>query len=82
MKKLLFSVILVILATSIHSQETNPTLSILDFAVSGISEKEGLLLVDYMSSAIHQTEKFRVIDRSQRETILKELQFSLSGCSD
>jgi TolB-like protein len=68
--------------STVIAEENVPTLSILDFAASGISDKESLLLVDYLSSVIQQSGQYRVIDRSQRETILKELQFSLSGCSD
>lgn len=76
---LLFS--LVILAAA-FSEEKLPMLSILDFEVSGISEKESLILIDYLSSIIHESGQYKVIDRGQRETILKELEFSLSGCTD
>ncbi|HAK46376.1 MAG TPA: hypothetical protein DCO79_10730 [Spirochaeta sp.] len=40
------------------------------------------LFVDFVSSHIVSTGNYRVIDRSQRQTILNEIQFSYEGCSD
>lgn len=62
------------------SQE-KPTLSVLDLEASGLSEQETRLVTDYISSHIAEADLFRVVDRTQRETILNELKFSYSGCT-
>lgn len=38
--------------------------------------------MDFISSNIVESGKYKVIDRLQRETILKEIEFSLTGCTD
>jgi hypothetical protein len=40
------------------------------------------LFVDFISSNIVESGKYKVIDRLQRETILNEIEFSLTGCTD
>ncbi len=40
------------------------------------------MFVDFLSGHIVKTGKYKVIDRMQRENILTELEFSLSGCAD
>lgn len=62
--------------------EAKPTICVLDFKTSGISRSEMEVFVDYLSSYIVESDQFRVIDRSQRETILKELEFSAADCTD
>ena len=81
-KFLSISIVALFYFSAAYAEESIPTISVLDFAVSNISDEESLVLTDYLSSVIHQSGLYRVIDRSQRETILKELQFSLSGCAD
>ncbi len=57
-------------------------ITVLDLSVENMSASDGKLITDLLSSALISTEQYRVIDRSQRETILNELSFSLSGCAD
>lgn len=59
-----------------------PLVTVMDFELSGISESEGRLLVDFISNSIRETGGFRIIDRAQRDSILEEQEFSLSGCTD
>jgi TolB-like protein len=74
--------IYVFMLSSGFSQEIKPVLTVLDFETSGITKQEARLIVDYISSHIVESGKYRVIDRMQRETILKELEWSVSDCTD
>jgi len=64
------------------SAEDQPLVTVMDFELSGISEPEGRLLVDFISNSIRETGRYRIIDRAQRDSILEEQEFSLSGCTD
>lgn len=58
------------------------TVAILDFATSGdISEAESRVFVDLMSAYIFETGVYRVVDRAQRDTLLDEIEFSVSDVS-
>lgn len=59
-----------------------PILTVLDFNYEGLSESEVIFITDYLSSSLFDTKAFRIIDRFRRESILDEIKFSLSGCTD
>jgi sulfatase modifying factor 1 len=85
MRKLVFLLLFLFLYTfapnSLLAQDGNtPIIAVLDFGRSGISEAETRILVDYISSYIVESGKYTVIDRTQRETILEEIEFSISDC--
>lgn len=81
MKKIFILFLLITMSLSAFAQE-KPLLTVLDFVGSGVSEQERQVLVDFISSHIVSSGKYRVIDRMQREAVLKELEFSYSGCTD
>ena len=82
-RKVLFLLILVCSGlTSIFSQEDKPIITVLDFATEDVSKSEMGVIINRLSSALFQTDKYTVIDVSQRQQILNELEFSLSGCAD
>jgi hypothetical protein len=62
--------------------QDKPSISVLDFRVTGIATAEAELFVDFMSSHIVRTGKYRVIDRMQRQSLLQEIEFSKTECSD
>jgi len=62
--------------------DEKPLISVLDFRTSGISEAEVEVFVDFLSSHIIETDRFRVIDRMQRQALLKEMEFSYEDCTD
>jgi len=59
-----------------------PLISVLDFAAANISAAETRVLSDVLATYIVRTGAYRVIDRDQRETILEEIEFSYSDCTD
>lgn len=82
-RKLLF--ILIILAAILIMPLTaqgKETLAVLDFTTEAVSKIEMGAIVEFLSAELFNTDKYIVIDVSQRETILKEMEFSLQGCSD
>jgi len=64
------------------SRSELPLLSVMDFVIENVSESEGRLIVDLLSSALIKIKKYRILDRSQRDTLIKELEFSYSDCTD
>lgn len=80
---IVISFLLLASASSIYSQEEDkPIITVLDLITEDISKSEMGVIINRLSSALFQTGKYTVIDVSQREQILKEMEFSLSGCSD
>ena len=59
-----------------------PVTTVLDFDVNGISSSDMKSIISFLSASIYDTGEYRVIDTAQRDTILKELEFSYSGCTD
>lgn len=68
-------------AIAFPQPDQRPIMAVLNFETSGVSEAEMRLLVDYLSAQIVKSGRFRVIDRSQRQAFLSEIEFSQSDCS-
>ena len=81
MKKMLLILLLLSFPISSYAND-KPLLTVLDFIGSNVSEQERQVLVDFISSHVVSSGKYRVIDRMQRDAILKEIEFSYSGCTD
>ena len=69
-------------SVSRSGKKVQPIVTVFDFSFEGVSEKESQMLVDFLSGALFDTKAYRIIDRNQREAILSEIEFSLSGCID
>ena len=74
--------ILLFLNLNVFAQETKPVATVMDFDTIELSSMEMKGIISRLSSVLFQMEIYEIIDISQRETILKELSFSLSGCVD
>lgn len=81
MKKPLCVLLLLLIALSLSAQK-KPILTVLDFKKEGVSDQEMRSILSLLTSSLFKTGKFTVIDLAQRETLLKEIEFSSSGCSD
>jgi len=62
--------------------EDNPVISVMDFTTEEVSAAAASSIVDLFSAALLKTGGFTVIDSAQRDSILKEMEFSMSGCAD
>lgn len=69
------------LLTPLFAQDKE-TLAVLDFQTEAVSKTEMGAIVEFLSAELFNTDKYIVIDVSQRQTILKEMEFSNSGCTD
>jgi len=81
MRKLLLAVVLLGLALPAPAQE-RPVLTVLDFESGNLSRSEMRTIIALLSSALFRSGRYTVIDVAQRDTILKELEFSASECAD
>jgi branched-chain amino acid transport system substrate-binding protein len=80
-RKTITMFLLVLLAFPLASQSI-PIITVLDFKTNNISASDMRSIISLLSSALFKTGRFRVIDVTQRDTLLQELEFSMSGCTD
>jgi tetratricopeptide (TPR) repeat protein len=59
-----------------------PLVTVLDFSIENIPKSDGRLIVDLVFSSLVSMRRYRVLDRGQRDNILKEIEFSYSACAD
>jgi branched-chain amino acid transport system substrate-binding protein len=57
-----------------------PVITVLDFRTNNVSAGDMRSIISLLSSALFKTGRFEVIDVAQRDTLLKELEFSVSQC--
>ena len=85
MKKTFCFLLLIFLAFGLFAgdEAEKPIISVLDFSTEeGISKGEMRLFISLLSSSLFKTGLYTVIDISERDALLEELEFSVSGCSD
>lgn len=82
MKRKIITILLFLLSSFSLAAQSIPIITVLDFNVSGISVQEMKGVIGYLSSALFRTGKYNVIDVTKRDALLKELEFSLSDCTD
>jgi formylglycine-generating enzyme required for sulfatase activity len=73
-------VLLIMLVSFLITAQPKPVITVLDFKTSGVSEREMRAVISLISNTLFKTGKFTVIDVAQRESLLKEIEFSMSGC--
>ena len=81
MKKNIILIFVLLIVVNAYSQE-KPTVSVLDFETNNISKMDMGTILAFLNSALFDTGNYRVIEMDQRDTILEEMEFSLSGCTD
>ena len=83
MKKLFIICLIMMISTfSLSANADKPILTVLDFDTSEVAEAEMKSIINILSSGLFKSGLFTIIDVAQRETVLKELKFSMSGCTD
>ena len=81
MKRIIIVLLFLAVLVPAFTQD-KPIITVLDFSTDGVSENEMRSIISLLSSALFQTQEFTVIDVSERERLLKELEFSVSDCTD
>ena len=81
---LLSIIVLFLIQTAVFAQSSGnkPIVAVLDLQAVEVSESEARAVTNLLISVIHGTDLVQIIDRNQREEILNEISFSLSGCAD
>lgn len=69
-------------AADLYADEGKPIITVLDFEANNISTADMKSITTFLAAALFDTGSYTVIDTAQRDNILKELEFSLSGCTD
>jgi len=82
MKKRTALFLLLSIAALPLSGQSRPIITVLDFTTEAMSPNEMKTVISLLSSALFQSGQFTVIDVTQRESLLKEIEFSGSGCTD
>ena len=59
-----------------------PVAAVLDFAKEGVSDQEMRSIISLLTSSLFRTAKYDVLDVAQRDSLLKEIEFSASDCTD
>lgn len=72
----------VFIAATAGAQQEKPIITVLDFQTNNISESDMKSIVTFLSAELFETGVYKVIDSNQRDALLKELEFSMSGCTD
>ena len=80
MKKI-FILLPLLFSSLLVSAEDKMMLTVLDFRTEGVSESEMNSMVSLLSSALFKTGKYTVIDSAERNSILSEIEFSMSACT-
>ena len=81
MKQIIIVLLLLAVLAPAFSQDES-IITVLDFSTDGVSANEMKSIISLLSSALFQTGEFTVIDVSERERLLQELEFSMSDCTD
>jgi len=81
MKRKILMLFLVFCVVQVYAQQ-NPSITVLDFKTNNVSQGDMQSIISFLSAALFDSGMYTVIDSSQRDTILKELEFSMSGCTD
>ena len=61
---------------------TKPRIGILEFTAIDVSQGEANAVSELVTTEIVRTARFDVVDRKNIESLLREMQFQLSGCTD
>ena len=86
-KKIILLAILSILFVcfGIFSQEITerkPIVAVMDLETNNVSEKEMQSLISMIANNLFKTGQYTVIDVAERDMILEEIKFSMTGCTD
>lgn len=80
--KTLYFAAMLLLCTSLFSQEAKKNVSVLPFVAKGVSETEAEDISDLFAVDLVKTGRFTVLDRANMQRILDEQSFQNSGCTD
>lgn len=81
MRRNIFILLFILVLMPLTAQQ-KPILTVLDFQTDSVSDAEMRSVISQLSGALFDTGLYRIIDASQRDMLLKEVEFSMSDCTD
>ena len=83
MKRIFLFLVTVLCSTILlQSQETKPTLAVLDVASVNVQETQSSIVQNYILDQVHNFGSYTVVERSELESAFAEMELSLSGSVD
>jgi len=83
LKKFLSLIFILTLISTALAAEEKPTITVFDFQYSeALTDSEMTSIISLLSSELFKTGLYTVIDIQQRDNLMSEMQFSLSGATD
>ena len=74
--------LLLVLVGSLAAAEEKISIAVMEMKVTNVSADEADLLIDFLNNALFDTGLFDVVQRSRRELLIKEIEFSLSDIAE
>ena len=71
MKNKMSILLFLVLFSLTVAAQNKPTLTVLDFQTNNVAVSDMRSIISFLSASLFDTGQFRVIDTTQRETILK-----------
>jgi TolB-like protein len=78
---LILCILIIFSATAVYSQQKLPV-AVMEFKVTKLPQDEVELMIDFLNNALFETGVFDVIQKSRRDHLIKEIEFSYSDMSD
>jgi hypothetical protein len=66
----------------LFAQSNRPRAGVLDFTANNISKSEALIIGEMFTSELVLSGKYDVVDRKNIESLMNEMEFQMSGCTD
>lgn len=82
MKKAIFLTLIIVLLVSNLMAAEKMRIAVMDLKAMDVSENTARAVSDIVRTELFNTGYFRIVERSEMDSILKEQGFQLSGCSD
>ncbi|MBN2049064.1 MAG: hypothetical protein JW760_01360 [Spirochaetales bacterium] len=85
MKRIVYCFLLIFLisgGSAFSNDQEKPRVGILQFSAKNVSEVEADAVGELFSSELVMTGQFDVVDRNNVESLLTEMDFQMSGCTD
>ena len=82
MKKVFILLLLILVALPSIAQSIKPRVGVLDFTANNISLSEAITIGEMFTSELVLSGKYDVVDRKNIESLMAEMEFQMSGCTD
>ena len=82
MRKTFILILFAFIASPAYSQASKLRVGVLDFNANNISKSEAQIVGEIFTSELVTSGRFDVVDRKNIESLMAEMEFQMSGCTD